>query len=111
MRNWMPVLVVLVLLALGVACGDDGDSGQEQNMAREQGAAVVSPVGADIKTNCTKCHGIGKLCAKIGEFGMPDWGATIGFMMSKGAVLTTASVTQAAEFLADPAQARPALCE
>ena len=115
MKNWMLILAVLALLGLGAACGGSDDAGQEQKAEQGQAAgqsvAAASGVAADIKTHCVKCHGMDKICDKIDKADMPEWGATIGFMMSKGAVLGNTSVTDAAEFLADGAQARPALCE
>lgn len=119
MKNWMLILAALSLLVLGAACGGSDDSGQ-QNTAQAQGEAqaasasggmAASSVAADVKANCVKCHGMQKICDKIGQADMPEWGATLGFMMSKGASLGSSSVTDMAEFLADEAKARPALCE
>ena len=128
MKNLMLLLVLVGVLVALVACGGSDDeaapkaeqeAGQTAVQQTEAGEVVVStgeaasgaaPGAAVVMSSCGKCHSLDKVCAKIGTLDKAGWAVLIARMVQKGCELDRQAALGAAVFLADPALAKPAVC-
>ena len=124
MKNLMLLLVLVGVLVALVACGGSDDeaapkaeqeAGQTAVQQTEAGEVVVSTGeaasgAAVVMASCGKCHSLDKVCAKIGTLDKAGWAVLIARMVQKGCDLDRQAALGAAEFLADPALAKPAVC-
>ena len=99
MKNALFSAVLLAALALLMVCGSQ--AAQADDMAPAE----------RIKANCTSCHGLDKVCGKIGTFGPLEWSGTVRTMIEKGSELNSAYMLDVSSFLSRSEESRPALCQ
>ena len=123
MKNLILVLLVLGLLFLLISCGGSDDEGggaaapQTDAAAQTEAGQVAPSTGemasgaAAVAASCTKCHGLDKVCAKIGKLDKVGWATVMAQMIQKGADIDRPTALGAAEFMGQqPDAAKAALC-
>ncbi len=73
-------------------------------------AALAEDLGARVATVCSACHGVGRVCAKLGS-NQDYWKATVSRMVVNGADLPGGEAGPLAAYLAGQTSAAAPFCK
>ena len=73
-------------------------------------AASAQDLGARVASVCSACHGVGRVCAKLGS-GQDYWKATVARMVDNGAAMPGSEVGPMADYLAGLDKAKAPFCK